>query len=219
MSKKLVIFVSLALITGLVVFIAGCTGGTATVEKTETTKQVDPPAKTGTEGADKDSPIAKVDFKNFAFPVKTADAKEQTVTLKDGKAAKTAEMAGATLGNILYADVTGDKASEAIIDVAMEGEKDAKTTMVYVYTLENEKPKLLWSFETAGGDKTGLKAITADKGNLMVEMFGDVKFVKGVFETAATTEKGKYTKTQLKWNGKEFAVEGSPEVLDIESKA
>lgn len=208
------LIVSLVLISGLLI-LTGCFGGNATGDETaknpETNEKNDPTAT--------EAPIKKVDFKNFAYPLKkeAADKEEKTLALKDGKLEKTKDSNGATIGQIQYADLTGDKKEEAIIDLSVEGEK--QTDLVYVYTLENEKPQLLWSFEMPGGTDSGLKAVASENGNLLVEIFGDAKFVKGVWETAESKDKKTFTKTVLKWNGKEFAVEGQPETLELEKKA
>lgn len=215
MSKKFIIVIGLVVI-GSLLFITGCPGvdtsKTDTIEKSEVAS------------GEKDSAIEKVDFKNFSYPLAmdAKDEKEKSLTLKDGKSEKTKDANGAELGEIQYTDLTGDKMDEAIINVGMTGEKDAKSNMVYVYTIEDAKPKLLWNFETKGGEKVGLKEIKADNGKLFVEMFGDVKFNKGAFEKVDSKEKtdGKTTKIELKWNDKQFeAVEGKPEAKDDKAKA
>ncbi len=214
MSKKLILIVGL-LVIGTLLFVVGCSG--VKTDKTETTKKNES-GKTGeTAKNEKDSSIKNVDFKNFSFPLSIGakDEKEKILTLKNGKLEKSKEGMGANLGEVQYADLTGDKIDEAIINLGMTGEKDAKSNMVYVYTLEDKKPKMLWSFETKGGEKVGLKEIKADNGKLLVEMFGDVKFNKGTFETIKSKEsvKDKTTKIPLKWNKKQFeAVEEKPEV-------
>jgi hypothetical protein len=216
MNKKFILIVGLVVI-GSLLFITGCPGVDTT--KTETTNT----DKKETATNENDSPIKKIDFKNFSYPL-AFDAKiekEKFLILKDGKSEKTEEANGAELGDVQYADLTGDKIEEAIINLGVMGEKDAKSNMVYVYTLENEKPKLLWNFETKGGEKVGLKEIKADNGKLMVEMFGEVKFNKGTFEQVDSKEKadGKTTKIELQWNKKEFeAVDGKPEAKEEKTK-
>lgn len=206
MSKKLILTIGLVVI-GSLIFITGCPA--VDTPDPEITKN--PPIK----GNEATSKIKKVDFKNFAFPIEV-DAKkgeEKLLSLKDGKLAKTKDAMGAELGKIQYADLTNDKNLEAIVNVGLTGEKDAKSNMVYVYALNDEDPKLLWNFETKAGEKVGLKEIKADNGKLLVEMFGDVKFNKGTFETVESKEKDKTTIIPLKWNEKGFeAVEGKPEV-------
>lgn len=215
MSKKFIIIVGLVLTFGLVLTSACWT---------ETVKDgnVDNDKKTETAVKENESPMAKVDFKNFSYPLEIGakDEMEKSLTLKDGKLEKTKEANGAELGKIQYADLTGDDKDEAIVEVGITGEKDAESDAVYVYTLENDKPKLLWNFETKGGEANGIKEITAKDGKLLVEMFGDVKFTKDGFEMVDSKKeaKGKVTKTEFKWNGKEFVVEGKPEVVEVAAK-
>lgn len=211
MSKKIIAIVSFILLTGLLIYTAGCLSETPEDTTSGETAETTETAENGG-----DSPIKKVDFKNFEYPLKKVEGEKEdkTLALKDGKLEKTEKSAGATVGEIQYAELTGDQMDEAIVNLAVEGEKE-KTNLVYVYTLENEKPKLLWSF-----DAGNLKAISSEKGVLLVEIFGDAKFNKGSFEITAAKEedKKKYTKTGLKWNGKEFVVEGEPEIKEVDAQ-
>jgi hypothetical protein len=215
MSKKIILIVGFVITIGLLMTNA-CWTETVKEENGDT---VNKPELAVNEN---NSPFEKVDFKNFSYPLKidAKDEKEKSLTLKDGKLEKSKESNGAELGKIQYADLTGDGVDEAIIDLGITEDKNTKSNVVYVYTLEDEKPKLLWSFETKGGEESGLKAITADNGKLLVEMFGDVQFVEGNWKMADTKQevKGKYTKTELKWNGKKFVVEGKPEIVEVASK-
>lgn len=218
MSKKFIAFVGVILLTGLLMFMAGCFNETAEKGTTETKSETN--GKTETALNENDSPIKKFDFKNFSYPLEaeSKDGKEKSLTLKDGKLEMTKESNGATLGKIQYADLNGDKVEDAIINLSVEGEKDAKSNRVYVYTLENDVPKLLWNFETPSGEEKGLKAITAENGNLLIEIYGDAKFENGKWAMTESKDKKTFTKTQLKWDGKAFAVEGKPEVKEIDSK-
>lgn len=221
MSKKVIFIVGLVLVIGLL-GLAACFNETAKDGKSETPVNTEANNTTATAVNENDSPIKKVDFKNFEYTTMTdsKDGKEGKLVLKEGKLEKTDKANGITLGKVQYADLTNDKKDEAIVTLESVGDDKAKTNMVYVYTLENDAPKMLWSFETKGGEDSGLKGISAEKGNLLVEIFGDAKFEKGKWEITASKEKDKkqFTKTELKWNGKEFAVEGKPEVKDIDSK-
>jgi hypothetical protein len=216
MSKKVIIIVGLVLALGLLGIVA-CTD----TVKEDTNVAPATNEKVGTASTDKDSPIKKVDFKNFEYPIMNdaKDGKEEKLVLKEGMIEKTDKTPGAKIGKVQYADLTNDGKEEAIIDVNLEKSEKENVNMVYVYTLDNEKPKLLWSFDASGD--SGLKAISADKGNLVVELFGDTKFVEGKWKTAEAKEDAKkqFTKTLLKWNGKEFVVEGSPEVREVEANA
>ncbi len=215
MNKKLLIIVGLIVVTGLL-FITGCPTG-----DTETTKNEKENSETKMN--EKNSPIRKVDFKNFTFSTGEDSKDKKELTLKDGKIEKTEKSEVISLGEVKYADLTGDEKEEAIVLINQgEGDK-AKINSAYVYMLEDEDPKLLMSL--ASSDKVMLKNIASNEGNLMVELFGDAKFEKGKWEVTVPKEKMNaekqptiFTKTQFKWNGKEFAVEGKPEVLDVKAE-
>lgn len=218
MSKKFILFVGLFVI-GSLLFITGCPA--VATDDGETVK-----GNTSTENsetASNESPIAKVDFKNFSYPLnmEAVDEKDKNLTLKDGKSEKSENSNAAEIGKVQYADLTGDKVDEAIVDVILTGEKDSKSNMIYVYTLEDEKPKLLWNFETKSGEKIGLKTISADNGKLLVEMFGNAEFVDGKWKMTESKEKAieNFTKTEFKWDGEKFVLEGKPEVVEANSKA
>ena len=92
------------------------------------------------------SSIRKVDFRNltYAYP---GDSSER-ITLVDGKKEQTENEDGGGLGEIEYGDVTSDGKEEAFLRIQPITGGNCQCEMVFVYTLENEKPKLLWSFDT-----------------------------------------------------------------------
>ena len=166
------------------------------------------------------STIREVDFKNFTYPVETG---KDTFTLKNGETpfgdGKDILFA---LENIEFADVTNDAEDEAIIKMLSEYDKTS-TGFIYVYTLENQKPKILWSTATGFDAQGGLKRLYSDKGELIVELFGKNQFTesKNKFEFSGETDAPKnsyrsrrFTKFRFKWNGEKFIPEGEPALLD-----
>ena len=174
-----------------------------------------------------DLPIRKIDFRNFTYPwtedLSTKD--EKTFTLKNGELPYEKEQIGVSLAKVEYGDLTEDGQEEALINLVVETGGTAIPNMVYIYTLENEKPRLIWNFETGDRADGGLKRVYAENGKMMVELFGDNKFENGEWKFGFP--KGKfqgyccpttYTKIRFKWNGEEFAVEGKPELFDYDWK-
>jgi hypothetical protein len=166
------------------------------------------------------STIREVDFKNFTYPVETG---KDTFTLKNGETpfgdGKDILFA---LENIEFADLTNDREDEAIIKMLSEYDKTS-TGFMYVYTLENQKPKILWSAATGFNAQGGLKRLYSDKGDLIVELFGKNQFTesKNKFEFLGETDASKnsyrprrFTKFRFKWNGEKFVPEGEPALLD-----
>lgn len=170
------------------------------------------------------SSINEVDFKNFTYPVETG---KDTFTLKNGETpfgeGKDVLFA---LENIEFADLTDDGADEAIIKMLSEYGRTA-TGLMYVYTLENRKPKILWSAAAGFNAKGGLKRLYSDNGALAVELFGKNRFIESTnkfeYSDEATASKNSYrptafTKFRFEWNGEKFVLEGDPELLDDDLK-
>lgn len=170
-----------------------------------------------------DSPIRKVDFKNFAFP-ETKDYPE--FRLKDGeKPYEHMREDGIDLFKIEYSDLTNDGKEEAILMMSIQTGGSAIPNLIYIYTLKNGKPKLLWEFMTGDRADGGLKKIYTENGELIVELFGDSKIVDDKWSFHIPEEKylgdGRpsiYTKNRFKWDGKKFTVEGKPELFDYDWK-
>lgn len=210
----------------LAIAFSACKKSTAENEqiKSQTLPSISPTLSlTPTSSPEEDSAIQKIDFKNFTFP--ETDGYER-FTLKDGE--KTFEMGkedGISLGKTEYSEVTGDSEKEAILIMSIQTGGSSTPNLVYIYTLKNEKPQLLWSFITGDRAEGGLKNVYADNGKLVVETFGDNKFENDEWEFNFPKNKFSgyccptaYTKIRFKWNGKKFAVEGKPELFDYDWK-
>jgi hypothetical protein len=155
-------------------------------------------------------PIRLVDFNNVAFPhypVYVGDrGKKKYVTLKPGDG-------GPALLN--YADVTGDGFDEAIMLLGIENRGSAITEIIYIFTLDNGRPKLLWSFETGDRADGGFRNAYSDHGELVIELFGKDRIIGSNLYRG---EEGlccpsSFTRTRYKWDGNQFRLTGTPEVL------
>ena len=169
------------------------------------------------------SSIKDVDFKNFTYSYPRNDS--DTFTLKTGikKQIREQNEDGAKLEKIEYGDVTNDGKDEAMIGIypLMDGNCQCET--VYIYTLENKKPRLLWSFDTYDKAIGGFKRAYAENGDLIIETFGDSKFEDGKWKFNSPKNKFKgyccptaYTKIRFKWNGEKFVASGNPELFDYD---
>lgn len=168
--------------------------------------------------------IKEVDFKNFTYPVETS---KDTFTLINGETPfGDGKDVLFSLENIEFADLTGDTEEEAIIKMLSEY-GGTSTGFMYIYTLENQRPKILWSAAAGFDAKGGLKRLYSENGELIVELFGDNQFVesknKFEFSGAAIVPKNayrptKFTKFRFKWNGEQFALENQPEVIEYDLK-
>lgn len=168
--------------------------------------------------------IREIDFKNFTYPVETG---KDRFTLKNGETPfDKGEDILFSLENIEFADLTNDSEDEAIIKILVEY-RATSTGLMYVYTLENQKPKILWSVASGYDAKGGVKRIYSENGELIVELFGNNKFIegKGKFEFSGEAGVPKnlyrpttFTKFRFKWNGEKFILEDKPELLDYDLK-
>jgi hypothetical protein len=172
-----------------------------------------------------DSSVRKIDFKNFTYPL-TKDqggGNGETFTLKNGKQEGNENQGEATLQTIEYGDATGDGSEDAMISVYPYSGGNCQCYMVFIYALENKKPKLLWSFDTWDKAEGGFKRVYSENDELIVELFGDSRFEDGKWNFTIPEGKFKglccptvYTKSRFKWNGEKFVVEGTPEMFDFD---
>jgi hypothetical protein len=166
-----------------------------------------------------DSPIRKIDFENFTYPWN-----RENFILKNGERPFVMKgQMGVSFAKAEYGDLTNDGAEEAFIKLNLQTGGSSMPNVIYVYTLENKKPKVLWSFTTGDRARGGFKEIFAENGELIVETFGDNKFENGEWKFDYPKDKFKgdccptvYTRIRFKWNGKKFVVAGTPELFDYD---
>jgi hypothetical protein len=70
--------------------------------------------------------------------------------------------------------VTGDSVEEAIVSVSIQTGGSAMPSIIYIYTLRNKRPVLLWSRSTGDRADGGLRAVYAENGRLVVELNSSV---------------------------------------------
>ena len=183
------------------------------------------------------SPIGTFDFKNYTYELprgwQNPDGSTD-ITLTNGKIApiegktnsddmspedKAEAKAGRRIGmsyvTTKYMDVTGDGQDEAVVILKIETAGSAIPQLVYVFEWKDGKPELIWPFRTGDRADGGLKDVRAENGQLVVELFGQDRFVLGQTETGKIT--GDYeqlccpsyfTRSVYKWNGKNFLMQG-----------
>jgi hypothetical protein len=171
--------------------------------------------------------IKKIDFKNFTYPW-FSESKQQSdaFTLRNGKLPLSSAQNGASLGRVEYGDVTRDGREEAVLYIDEVSEGSGDFSIVYVYTLENDAPKLLWGFESGDRADGGFKNIYTKNGELIIELYGDARYVNGEWESTIPTEgfKGlccpvKYSRVHFRWDGAGFVMHGERELLDVAKPA
>ena len=181
------------------------------------------------------SPIGGVDFKNYTYPLphgwQNPDGSDLTLT--DGKlapvggdtdigmdpdeaaAAKSQRRIGATFVTTRYFDVTGDGQDEALVIIKIETFGSAVPQIVYIYTYKDDHPELIWYFRTGDRADGGLKDLRPEDGNLLVELYGQDRFLLGGIETSKITDDFEqiccptyFTRSLYKWTGRNFQMQG-----------
>ena len=183
------------------------------------------------------SPIGNFDFRNYTYELprgwQNPDGSTD-ITLTNGHVAPVAgttnndemsddQKAAAKLGRRIglsyvvtkYFDVTGDGQDEAVVILKIETAGSAIPQIVYVFSWKDGKPTLIWPFRTGDRADGGLKDMRAENGMLVVELYGQDRFVLGQTETGKITNDREqlccptyFTRSVYKWNGKNFLMQG-----------
>ena len=181
-----------------------------------------------------ESPIAKFDFKNFTYvlPHGWQNPDSSEITLTNGKLApvfvatneemsdeekadlKSKRRIGMSYVTTKFLDVTGDGQDEALVILKVETTGSAIPQLVYVFTWKDDKPELLWPFRTGDRADGGLKDLRVENSELVVELYGQDRFVLGQTETGKITDDEEqlccptfFTRSRYKWNGKSFLMQ------------
>ncbi|MFZ1702122.1 MAG: hypothetical protein WBO10_07340 [Pyrinomonadaceae bacterium] len=182
------------------------------------------------------SHIGLFDFKNFSYelprgwqnPDGTVEIKltngriapvEKDVNDKmadEEKAdAKTQRRIGMSYVTTKYLDLTTDGEDEAIVILKVETGGSAIPQLVYVFTWKDDKPEVIWPFRTGDRADGGLKDIRTENGEVVVELYGQDRFILGQTETGRITGDEEqlccpifFTRSTYKWNGNVFQMKG-----------
>ena len=174
--------------------------------------------------SDENFSIKKIDFKNFTYSDK---AGKNIFTLTNGEEpfGQMKDIAF-KLKSIEYADLTNDNEDEAIIHILIQYGAGS-SGLLYIFTLENQKPKMLWYVESGYGAEGELKKIFAEDGNLIAELFGNNSFNQITGEFKFQNQKvvpknlccpTSFTRFNFQWNGEKFVIFGKPKLVDYNWK-
>jgi hypothetical protein len=183
---------------------------------------------------DSKSPLASFDFRNFTYPLPRGwqNPDGTDLTLVDGKRlpisrfvtddmeddekaeARAMRRIGMSYVTTRYLDLTGDGQDEAIVILKVETTGNAIPQLVYVYEWKNDKPELVWNFRTGDRADGGLKDLRIEDGEIVLELYGQDRFLLGETETSKITGDEEqlccptfFTRTIYKWNGKTFQLQ------------
>ena len=180
------------------------------------------------------SPLGTFDFKNFTYPLPRGwqNPDGSDLKLTEGKLVPVSkfideDMAddekmevratrriGMSYVTTKYIDLTGDSQDEAIVILKVETTGNAIPQLVYVFDWKDSAPNLIWNFRTGDRADGGLKDIRVENGEVVIELYGQDRFIIGETETSKITGDEEqlccptyFTRTSYKWNGSSFPLQ------------
>ena len=180
------------------------------------------------------SPLTSIDFRNYSYPLPrgwqnpdNSDARlingrlepvsvaiHEEMSDEEKSAARAARRIGMSYVATKFMDATGDGEDEAFVILKVETTGSAIPQFVYVYSWKGSEPELLWYFRTGDRADGGLKDLRVEDGKLIVELYGQDRFLLGETETGKVTGDEEqlccpthFTRTTYKWNGKSFMLD------------
>lgn len=182
------------------------------------------------------SAIGSFDFKNYTYelprgwqnPDGTAEIKltngkiapvsrdvNEKMADEQKAEAKQQRRIGMSFVTAKYFDVTGDGEDEAIVVLKVETGGSAIPQLAYVFSWKDDAPELIWPFRTGDRADGGLKDLRPESGNLVIELYGQDRFILGQTETGKITNDIEqlccptyFSRSVYKWNGKNFLMQG-----------
>jgi hypothetical protein len=148
------------------------------------------------------------------------------LTIQNGSAPASQEdkQIGLSYVTTKYLDVTGDALDEAFVVLKIETAGAAIPQVVYVFEWKNNALELIWYFRTGDRADGGLKDLRTENGELIVELYGQDRFILGETETGKVTGDEEqlccptfFTRTAYKWNGKNFPMQRKRLTFSVEN--
>lgn len=90
---------------------------------------------------------------------------------------------GASYVKTKFGEVTGDGQDEALVIIKIETGGAALPQVVYVFEWKNNQPEIIWYFRTGDRADGGLRELRAENGELVIELYGQDRFIFGDVET------------------------------------
>ena len=164
------------------------------------------------------SPIRSVDFENFTYQQIES---RRTFTLIDGR--QPTENDPMSLVDVVYGDVTGDEEEEAMVVQSQSTRGTAIPFFVYIYTMERDRVRPIWSFHAGERGDGGLRQISAVNGELFIELYGRDRVVNG----GTSSEEDNvgvccprfYTRSRYEWRGRRFRLKEKEGALPLQGGA
>lgn len=165
------------------------------------------------------SPIGQIDFANYTYPLPRGwqfpDGKDIQLINGIQPASKEEKRIGLEYVTTKFLDATGDGEDEAAVILKIDTTGSAIPQIVYLFSLKDAKPELLWYFRTGDRADGGLKDIRAENGEVVVELYGQDRYIVGEVDTLKITGDEEqiccpthFTRSVYKWNGTHFRIQG-----------
>jgi hypothetical protein len=158
-----------------------------------------------------DSPIRRIDFKNFTFdwypPDYDVPPSGKKIVLKDGEMHTNfsygKEPREFYLIGAIYGDLTKDGQEEAVVVVGVINSGTARSGMVFVYIIIEDMPKRIGVYETGDRWDYGYNDADVVDGQLMIERYKPViiEDKEGQFDMSQSKV---YIRDYYNWNENRF---------------
>ena len=171
-------------------------------------------------------PISKVDFRNFTYP---GFSGRKSIRVKDGELEYEPGRGchqSFTVREVDYLDFTGDGEEEALVRMIDHEACGSSWAAVYyyVYTVRNDRPRLMWKFATGSEAHGGEKDFRIEGKDLVFELYGKWEAVGGELAFRENRELADdccpthYTVYRVAWDGKRMSRK-SVEVLPFTQRS
>ena len=157
--------------------------------------------------------IRAVDFCNLSYPSigpkrKKIGWPDSIVSLKNGVLQPTDEDGNRlmTLEDVQYTDVTHDGREDALVTIIWHSGGTMQKSLVYVWSMKNSKPVVLWDFASGDRGYGGLHRVYGKDGDLILE-------VNDPDASVGNCCSRRFIRRRFRWNGSAFMPQGKIQVL------
>ena len=224
-SMRIKNLTSMCTLFGIVAIITACATGRSERESPSAQRNGSPSPREVIAGQPSANQLIRsVDFANFTYPwVADLRGSRESFSIRRGQLSETRDESGMVdemgvlLASISYGDVTGDEIEEAMVVLSIVTGGSSIPHIVYIYTLQDNRPKLLWAFSTGDRGDGGLRRVYAESGKLVVELYGRGRLVgresNNMEDQLGACCPDFFTRARYEWQGNSFSQRGGEEIL------
>jgi len=157
--------------------------------------------------------IRSVDFCELSYPSigpkrKKLERPDSVVSLKNGVRQPEGEDGSGliTLEEIQYTDVTHDGREDALVTMVWHSGGTMQKSLVYVWSMKNSKPAVLWVFASGDRGFGGLHRVYGKDGDLILEVNDPDASVGNCCSRS-------FIRKRFRWDGSRFVQQGKRQVL------